>query len=183
MSYKRLLSVLMLLHLICFIALAQKPVFNKTNSRGEKVGTWIESLDSEEKLLSNKGDWKRYASFKNGKINGLIFTLSNNVLNSFALYQDGQPTGTVVTCDQGRIMDIVFDCGENTVYSINDVDGKRYYPDYKGYLVGFNKEGDIESEGIILWNKEDDMEADCIYYGEWKYYDKGGKVTVKKFAQ
>ncbi|MBQ9476517.1 MAG: hypothetical protein IJU63_01870 [Bacteroidales bacterium] len=152
---------------------AQRPDVNQYNASGEKDGLWIERTKTH--------TW--YDTYKDGKREGLgFYTNQENEIAGFATSHDNQPIGTFVDCDRGRISFIVFDCGKNTLYSITDINGKLYFPDYKGYFISFSPEGKIESEGILVWNKEDSLEIDSIEYGEWKYYDKSGNVTVKQFA-
>lgn len=163
---------------------AQRPNNNNYNVAGEKEGLWIwndggENVD----YFNNNARWAVYDTYKNGKMNGLCISLMKNTVSAFAVYHDGQPIGTFVQCNLGRVVSIVFECGPNTKYSITDNEGKKYYPDYKGYAMNFYPEGELESEGVLVWNKEDDFEIDSIEYGEWKFYDKSGKLSIKQFAQ
>ena len=166
---------------------AQRPAFNRYNAEGKKEGLWIESDAEDQASIDNpleaKASWKRFAIYKDGKLNGLSFSLTNGDLLCFAVYQDDQPIGTDVFCDQGKIRFISFDCGKNTDYSIIGYDGKRYWPAYKGYCVSYFPNGNIESEGIHLWDNDETIEIDASEYGEWKFYDKDGKVTTKVYEK
>ena len=169
--------ILLLLSLsLSFFSYAQRPSFNKYNAAGEKEGIWVEG-----NIDNMSHGFTRYVTYKNGKQVGFSFSISDNDLLGFSMDKDGQPEGIAVSCDDGHVMAIGFDCGKNTTYSIVDEEGKRYYPDYKGYFIFYNYDGSIHSEGIVLWNKDGDWELDTsIQYGEWIYYDKNGnKRTVQ----
>lgn len=163
---------------------AQRPAFNRYNAEGKKEGLWIEiNADNQASIdnpLEAKADRKSFAIYKEGKLNGLSFCLSYGNLDCFAVYQDNQLVGDVF-CDKGKIWFIDFDCGKNTNYSIIGYDGKRYYPDYKSYCVSYFPNGNIESEGIFIWDNDETPVIDGSRCGEWKFYDKDGKVTTKVF--
>lgn len=169
---KRLL--LLLTSFCCLSGFAQRPSTNQYDAHGKKDGLWIE-----------KSEWSFYSSYKNGELNGLTFNIGpKRTISGFAVYKDNQPVGTFVECDDfGRLLYIVLECGKNTSYSITDEEGKRYIPDYKGYFIGYYADGLIESEGILVWDKEDELQTDSINYGVWKYYDRNGNVTIKHFPQ
>ena len=72
---------------------------------------------------------------------------------------------------------------KNTISIINEGDQKIYTPDYKCYSVLYYPNGNIPSEGLLLWSEGETPEFDFSReYGEWKYCDKSGKlIQVKEF--
>lgn len=164
---------------------AQRPAFNQYNAEGKKEGLWIENLekgqDALNKLSDPKADSKRIKTYKDGKLTDLSFSLWYGNVSDIAMYQDDQPTGFIAHFDHGALSSIILDCGRNTSYSVSGKNGECHYPDFKGYGVNFDSEGNIESEGILLWNKGERVQIEAVYYGEWKFYDKDRKVTTKVF--
>ena len=55
-------------------------------------------------------------------------------------------------------------------------------PDYKSYCKEYYPNGQLESEGFLVWNRGDEIvSGDTVKCGIWKYYDRNGIITTKEY--
>ena len=168
MKTKKLLPILLLTIFSCNI-FAQQPKgeVNKLNKAGKKEGLWI----------TKDGGWRSETYYKNGLESGISKTFSpKGKLDIFGEYKSGIMTGTWYRFeDTGHLVYSFRDFTENKNSVI--VDGNKFTPEFRCYIICYYTNGNIEREGSVLFFKEDAPDSDtAINYGEWKYYDESGKL-------
>lgn len=73
-------------------------------------------------------------------------------------------------------------CGNNNEFTIRNLKGSFYIPDYRGYCKNYYSNGRLESEGFQVWNRGDEIVfGNYVKYGVWKYYDQNGRITIKEY--
>ena len=146
---------------------------NQLNINGKKDGLWIDSTKY----------WIYEKYYKNGVLSGVYKERNiKGQLSTFGEYKEGKRSGKWFFFENsGHLVMIFQDFSKNTYSVINEGDGKRCVPDYKCYTISYHPNGNIESEGLLLWSEDDAPESDMsIEYGEWKYYDSEGKLIRTK---
>lgn len=140
---------------------------NQLNNNGEKDGYWIENRPF--------GTIELY--YKNGLKSGVFKSYSKKgILSALGEYTNGEISGTwYYFGDKGHLLMIQKDFSINTDTVILDNEKKKLYP-HKCYTISYYPNGNIEDEGILLWNDDPEMD-DVREYGEWKYYDEMGKLV------
>ena len=162
-------------YLFWFVAILPMSVFaqqeykneiNKFNKNNQKEGFWIEE----------SGQYFRSESYyKNGKRNGIFksYNTGQGTLRGLLEYKDGELCGVAYSFGDKGHLDIIFkDFAVNTdVITESNITYK-----HTCYTITFHPNGNKESEGVLLW--QDNPELDNTYeYGEWKYYDNAGKLV------
>jgi len=161
---------------ICFSCCnAQKNMTKKTNQcneKGQKEGLWIDST--------------RYKFtemyYHNDSLSGVYkeYTREGELLVS-GEYYEGKRCGVWRIFKDGHLWFLFKDISKNTLIVTNENNGKKYTPDYKCYLASYYSNGNMQDEGLILWNEGESPISDfAVEYGEWKYYDENGKLTETK---
>lgn len=145
---------------------------NLYNEKGEKNGFWIEQKNG---LI-----FELY--YKNGVKDGLyrMFNTKKD-LQYFGTYDNGMESGIWYSFgDYGHLVSCESDFSINeTRISYNE--GQTWHlHTYKCHYKSFYPNGSVEKEGTLLWT-EDPLMDDSVEYGEWKYYDENGELTVTKF--
>jgi hypothetical protein len=166
--------ILTLLFVNCslFAQKADEYKINQLNEKGQKCGLWIDS--------TTYFIFEGY--YKDGVLSGVFKEYnSDGQLMTFGEYCKGKMCGTWYFFRIEGHVDMIFkDFAKNT-YSIMNVYGTRYVPDYKCYFISYYPNGNIKSEGLLLWSEGTEPETDLSSeYGEWKYYDKEGHLTETK---
>jgi len=148
-------------------------VINSHNAKGQKEGLWI-------------SDWEELTSFRwfhNGQREGLSFAWYDysNTIDQIEFFHQDSPVLYVGVDEQGHISCIMV-CGDNSEFNIMNLDGSLYLPDYKSYCKHYYPNGRVESEGVLVWNRGDEIVfGDQVKCGVWKYYDQEGSITTKKY--
>lgn len=149
-------------------------VINSHNSKGQKEGLWISDLED---VLTS------FSWFQDGKREGVCFAwyhYSNTVDQIEFFYQDSSALYIGID-EQGHVESIMV-CGNNDEFTIMNVDGSLYMPDYKSYCKEYYPNGQLESEGFLVWNRGDEIvSGDTVKCGIWKYYDRNGIITTKEY--
>ena len=157
---------------------------NQYNSSGDKEGLWEE-------------DWGpeciAYITYHNGKRNGLFcaYRPLTNTFSQIGEYIAGEPR-MVINMGEGDLSHRETPAGRitsfalystNKEFSIYTQDGSSFTPYYKRYEKNFYPDGQLESEGFMIWDKDQDPEKDSIKVGEWKYCDADGSITIKNYQK
>ena len=156
----------------------------------------FETLFSQNRLdCKNTGDCKQgvysynawVCEYENNKLNGISIgfdkTTSPRKIRSVGTYKNDIPTGTwIYFDDEGNVALMITDIKKNDSVQI---DPKYYYfennkPNYIAYKVDFYSSGIVKTEGFIAFD-EDFNGDDCYEFGEWKYYNKEGKLIETKY--
>lgn len=172
----RILILLLVGSCLCFSVSGQKKHLNKINQlniNGKKDGLWVDSTKY----------WIHETYYKNGVLSGVYKERNmKGQLSTFGEYKEGKRSGKWFFFENSGHLVMVFqDFANNTFSVINEGNNKRYIPDYKCYTISYHPNGNIESEGLLLWSEGDAPESDMsIEYGEWKYYDSEGKLIKTK---
>jgi antitoxin component YwqK of YwqJK toxin-antitoxin module len=166
--------ILTLLFVNCslFAQKADEYKINQLNEKGQKCGLWIKPTTF---YL-----YEEY--YKDGVLSGLFRKINyKGQLLTLGEYCKGKRCGTWYYFIKDEHLTMIFkDFAKNT-YSITHRDGTRYVPDYKCYFISYYPNGNIESEGLLLWSEGEEPESDLSReYGKWKYYDKEGHLKETK---
>lgn len=96
-------------------------------------------------------------------------------------YQDDKMCGIWYYFENTGILWMVsHSFSKNTISIINEEDQKIYTSDYKCYSVFYYPNGNIQSEGLLLWSEGETLEFDFSReYGGWKYYGKSEKFIQR----
>jgi antitoxin component YwqK of YwqJK toxin-antitoxin module len=146
---------------------------NQLNSKGQKEGFWVDSTKYRIK--------ETY--FRNDVLSGIYkeYNIKGRLL-IFGEYKNGLMCGTwYYFTKDGHLWFIFKDFAKNLYAILNEGNGKKYIPDYKCYSISYYLNGNVQSEGLLLWSEGESPESDfSVEYGEWKYYDDTGKLTKTK---
>ena len=157
---------------------------NQYNSSGDKEGLWEE-------------DWGpeciAYITYHNGERDGLFcaYRPSTNTFSQIGEYIAGEPR-MVINMGEGDLSHRETPAGRitsfalystNNEFSIYTQDGSSFTPYYKRYEKNFYPNGQLKSEGFMIWDKDQDPEKDSIKVGEWKYCDADGSITIKNYQK
>lgn len=156
-------------------------ILNLYNSEGLKEGWWLEDY---------MPGHVAYVSYHNGKRDGLSFAYMNStkVPDWVAYSINGEPQA-IIYFSEGRqgnspgAIDMIFLCSRNNEFIVKKHDGTYFTPYYKAYFKGFYPTGQLESEGFLVWDKDEAPEIDGRECGIWKYYDTDGNVSVKEYPE
>ena len=137
--------------IITFVLFTIKPFaqnkYNQTDSNGLKQGMWVNDY-SAERVETN---------YYNGKRHGICVAYSqkSNKISSIGEYRNNVMTGTwYMFDDYGILLYKVENIVENKDYYYF-ADGTHYYggkPKYKAHSVYYYHNGNVESEGTILFS-------------------------------
>ena len=149
---------------------------NKTDSAGRKQGLWV-NVD---------GNYRSEIHYKDGMRSGISKIFSAGKLSMVGGYTDDKPDSIWYHYSEGKLI-MTFENYNTPNYDTisREWDSKRYVPDYKSYFKGYHSNGNIEEEGWLLYNKDEDPVSDLsIEYGTWKRYnDKGELIGITKYNQ
>ena len=143
--------------------------YNLRDSNGLKEGIWVNEYPAE----------RVETNYYNGKRHGVCVAYSrkSNKISSIGEYRNNAMSGTwYMFDDYGILLYKVEDIVENKDY-YSFADGTRYYggkPKHKAHCVNYYPNGNVESEGAILFS--DSFESESSQYGMWKYYDEKGNL-------
>ena len=149
-----------------------KDQINQYNSNGEKEGYWVE----------DRGFDIIETYYRNGRMSGVFksyTTTEPKTLRYFGEFENGKLIGSwYLFYEDGHILSKETDFAKNTdsVVLYNNV--KFVYPN-KCYTYSFYPNGQIKSEGVLLFDESPDLD-DTREYGEWKYYDEEGNLIETK---
>jgi antitoxin component YwqK of YwqJK toxin-antitoxin module len=138
---------------------------NQKNAQGKKTGLWIED------------NGLREVYYKNNKRDGLYKTYSRKTgkLSALGEYKNGDKSGTwFYFNEKSQLIMIEKELSLNTENSVKRDDGVKITPKFKSYIIFYYTTGNIKEEGVALY--DEDIEIDFFKSGQWKYYDKEGKL-------
>ena len=143
--------------------------YNQIDSNGLKQGLWVSDYPAE----------RVETNYYNGQRHGICVAYSrmSNKISSIGEFRNNVMSGTwYMFDDYGILLYKVVDIVENKDnYSF--ADGTHYYggkPKHKAHFVNYYPNGNVESEGIILFS--DSFESESSQYGMWNYYDDKGNL-------
>lgn len=143
--------------------------YNQLDSNGLKQGIWLSETPSD----------RVETNYYNGKRHGIYIAYSrkSNKISSIGEFRNNAMSGTWYTFDDyGILLSKVENIVENNDYYYF-ADGTYYYggkPKHKAHYVNYYPNGNIKSEGTILFS--DTFETESSEYGFWKYYDEKGNL-------
>jgi len=141
---------------------------NQLNSKGKKYGLWIEE----------KGLFKIY--YKDGKYNGIYREYSGKgKLGCIGEFKNDVRIGEWYFFDDDDFLIYKLQgFAKNTNIYVSQDKGKKVLIPNKCYCTNYYKNGNIESEGYMLFY--DAVEDETTDVGVWKYYDENGKLKETK---
>jgi len=148
-------------------------VINSHNSKGQKEGLWISDL----------GYLTSFCWFLDGKREGVRFAWyhDSNTVDQIEYFHQDSSALYIGIDDQGQVLCIMV-CGNNNEFTIRNLKGSFYIPDYRGYCKNYYFNGRLESEGFQVWNRGDEIVfGNYVKCGVWKYYDQNGRITIKEY--
>lgn len=140
---------------------------NKIDKNEKKHGFWLEE--------DKNGRTELY--YDHGKKSGIYKTFSKQgSLNCLGEYKGDSISGTwYYFGDKGHLLMIQ----NKFIYNKNILTLNNGVYKNKCYTIHFYPEGSKESEGVLLWNNDPEMD-DTYEYGVWKYYGISGELLKTK---
>jgi hypothetical protein len=156
-----------------FVDELQHPVremneINKHDHEGFRTGLWIE----------NQGQQTKFCFYQKGTLDGPCWIVSANKkrLYSFGEFSNGEYSGVWYDFgDDGTLLSMQKDFKKTTCEIPQKHKAQGTCP-YQCYSISYHPNGHKQSEGILLWDVSPDADS-TFEYGEWKYYDKEGKLV------
>lgn len=159
----------------CLMAQSMKSdQVNRYNASGQKEGYWVE----------DRGFDRIETYYENGQKNGIFKSYTKGpvpTLKFFGEYHNDNKTGIWYYFDeQGHLLFTENSIDTNTD-TVNLYDKITYVYQKRSFTKDFYPNGKIRSEGIVLWDADDDIElGDFKEFGKWKYYDEAGNLIETK---
>lgn len=148
--------------------------YNKYDENGNKTGLWITQDEYR----------KNFANYKNGNKDGVSYNLDTDdgTLDYFVRYSNGELVDFYCFYDTGGLAYRMFDFMEFEIELKTPYKGYTWdkAPDRICHSVDYYPNGNIKSEGDIIFWSDSDIEIDFIEYGEWKYYNEDGTLKEKR---
>lgn len=173
MKIKILFIWVLLLTPICIFAQKDDLIKNQPNSMKRKEGLWVDTIHN----IVNE------TYYDNGVKSGIFkqYDLKGRLLILGEYCKDKMCGTWRYFEDAGHLLFVLKDFSINTYSIINEGNGQMYVPNNKCYSISYYPNGNIKSEGLILWDEGQTPESDLSReYGEWKYYNECGKLVSTK---
>lgn len=144
---------------------------NKYDENGNKTGLWI----------TQDRCWQSFAYYKNGKKDGVSYEVNTHygTICNFVRYSNGEYVEIFTFNDKtGVLLSREYDFRKFEIDLPSPYKGYTWSkgPDRICHYVSYYPNGNIESEGDMIFWSDGDPEIDNIEYGEWKYYNEDGTL-------
>lgn len=148
---------------------------NRYNSKGQKEGIWVESGSRIFRYYRDGGNRLLVFNWYPTKnyIGGILDIEDDNIITDISL-SNGLSFHNDI---RGRLEGISFS-SINEEFYFHKYDGSLQRPYYKSYDKSFYSDGQVLSEGYMVWDKGWDPEIEFYHSGIWKSYDEEGNVEV-----
>ncbi|MBR6414736.1 MAG: hypothetical protein IKS22_01340 [Bacteroidales bacterium] len=150
---------------------------NRYNSKGQKEGIWVETFGKLYHFRFYRDGGKRslvlrWVPAKN-YIESILDIEDDNIISSVSV-----SSGVMSREDVPGKLDYISFSSINKEFYFHKYDGSLQRPYYKSYEKSFYPDGQVSSEGYLVWDKGWSPEIDSFHSGVRKSYDKEGNVKV-----